>query len=113
MGGRLRADIWVAAYLRHCASEGVFAALRRRGAAEAGAVFIKIDRLDGRAALLGPALALSDDSSGERRFERLMEEGSSDELEARMAKEIRFDADLWYVEIEDRTGRSFVDEVKQ
>ena len=113
MGGRLRADIWVAAYLRHCASEGVFAALRRRGAAEAGAVFIKIDRLDGRAALLGPALALSDDASGERRFERLMEEGSSDEIEARMAKEIRFDADLWYVEIEDRTGRSFVDEVKQ
>jgi hypothetical protein len=111
--GRLRADIWVAAYLRRCASEGVFAALRRRGAAEAGAVFIKIDRLDGRAALLGPALALSDDSSGERRFERLMEEGSSDEIEARMAKEIRFDADLWYVEIEDRTGRSFVDEVKQ
>jgi len=105
VGGRLRADIWVAAYLRRCASEGVFAALRRRGAAEAGAVFIKIDRLDGRAALLGPALALSDDSSGERRFERL--------IEARMAKEIRFDADLWYVEIEDRTGRSFVDEVKQ
>jgi hypothetical protein len=52
---RLRADIWVAAYLRRCAVEGAVATLRRRGAAEAGAIFVKIDRLDGRAALYAPA----------------------------------------------------------
>ncbi|MFM8702001.1 MAG: DUF1491 family protein [Hyphomicrobiales bacterium] len=104
--------MWVAAYLRRCASEGAFAALRRRGAAEAGAVFIKIDPLNGRAALLGPAPASPEERSGERWFERLIEEGSSEEIEARMIKEIGFDTDLWYVEVENRTGLPFVDELE-
>ena len=44
---RLKSGIWVAAYLRRCNVEGAFAAVRRRGAEEAGAIFIKINRLDG------------------------------------------------------------------
>ena len=52
---RLKSGIWVAAYLRRCAVEGVFAAVRRRGAEEAGAIFIKINRLDGTGVLYGPA----------------------------------------------------------
>ena len=111
MSARLRADLWVSAYLRRCASEGAFAALRRRGTAEGGAIFIKIDRLDGSAALLAPALAASDPESGERLFERLIDNGMPDQIEERMIREIRFDPDLWFVEIEDRSGRSFVDEV--
>ena len=55
---RLKSGIWVAAYLRRCNVEGAFAAVRRRGADEAGAVFIKISRLDGTATLYGPALAI-------------------------------------------------------
>ena len=51
---RLRSDIWVSAYLRRCAVEGAAADLRRRGAAEAGAIFIKIDRLDGVARAVPP-----------------------------------------------------------
>ena len=43
---RLKSGIWVAAYLRRCTVEGVFAAVRRRGAEEAGAIFIKINRLE-------------------------------------------------------------------
>lgn len=109
VSARLRADIWVAAYLRRCASEGVFGALRRRGAAEAGAIFIKIDRLDGSAVLLGPAPVATDDESGNRRFERLLDTENPVQIEERMIKEIRFDSDLWFIEIEDRSGRSFVD----
>ena len=37
---RLKSGIWVAAYVRRCCVEGCFAAVRRRGADEAGAVFI-------------------------------------------------------------------------
>ena len=51
---RLRSDFWVSAYLRSTI-EGVEAALRKRGAAEAGAIFVKLDRLDGTASLYGPA----------------------------------------------------------
>ena len=39
---RLKSSIWVAAYLRRCQTEGIFGAVRRRGAEEAGAVFVKV-----------------------------------------------------------------------
>jgi len=46
---RLKSGIWVAAYIRRAQIEGAQAMLRRRGADEAGAVFIKVSRLDGTA----------------------------------------------------------------
>jgi hypothetical protein len=48
---RLKSSIWVAVYLRRCQTEGVFGAVRRRGAEEAGAVFVKLALLDGNAML--------------------------------------------------------------
>jgi hypothetical protein len=45
----------VAAYLRRCQTEGIFGAVRRRGAEEAGAVFVKVALLDGNAMLYAPA----------------------------------------------------------
>ncbi len=108
---RLRADIWVAAYLRRCAHEGAASVLRRRGAAEAGAVFVKIDRLDGAAALFGPAPPEEAKEGRDRIFARLHREAWIDpaEAELRLAREIKFDPDIWIVETEDRQGRSFLD----
>lgn len=110
MAARLRSDIWVSAYIRRCAVAGVMAVLRRRGAAEAGAIFITIDRLDGRASLYGPAPP--DMANGEpdgRQFEPILLEAETVTVEERMARELRFDTDLWWVELEDREGRSFLD----
>ena len=110
MSARLRSDIWVSAYLRRCAVEGAVAVLRRRGAAEAGAIYIKIDQLDGRVKLYAPAPPSMDtDKSNERRFEAVLIESDPLTVEERMAREIRFDPDLWMVEVEDREGRSFLD----
>jgi len=109
---RLRADIWVAAYLRRCAVEGAYAVLRRRGAAEAGAIFIKLDRLDGTAALFGPAPQTEIGEAGiERVWARAHEAPwlAPDEIESRLRKELSFDPDIWIVEIEDREGRCFLD----
>jgi hypothetical protein len=107
---RIRSDFWVAAYLRRCAVEGVVAVLRRRGAAEAGAIFVKVDRLDGSSALYGPA-PQSEVDSADRHFDRLhaadwIDAASADE---RLRREIAFDVDLWIVEVEDRLGRNFLD----
>ena len=52
---RLKSALWVAAYLRRCHVEGSAAVVRRRGAEEAGAVFVRICRLDGTSELFGPA----------------------------------------------------------
>lgn len=109
---RLRSDIWVSAYLRRCAVEGAYATLRRRGAAEAGAIFVVVDRLDGAAALFGPAPQASfDETAGERFWTRMhAEEWSTPaEIQDRLSKELKFDPDLWIVDVDDRAGRHFLE----
>jgi hypothetical protein len=112
---RLKSAIWVAAYLRRCQTEGVFGAVRRRGAEEAGAVFVKVATLDGNAMLYAPAPQTVYDES--RPSERLFAASSphpvtEQSVEERLAKEIRFDPDVWIVETEDRAGRHFLDLAK-
>jgi hypothetical protein len=111
---RLKSSIWVSAYLRRCAVEGAFAAVRRRGAEEAGAVFIKVSRLDGTATLYAPApQAVFDEAKPTDRF--FMAVLGSDTpvpeagIEARLTREIKFDPDVWILEVEDRAGRTFLD----
>lgn len=105
---RLRSDFWVSAHLRRCAGEGVDAVLRRRGSAEAGAIFLSADRLDGTADLYGPALPTLGEDTGERLFAPILSLVPPPDLEARMAREVRFDADLWWIAIDDRLGRTFL-----
>ena len=111
---RLTSEFFVSAYIRRCGVEGAFAALRRRGGAEAGAIFILIDRLDGTGTLYGPASQSSyEDRPSDRAFTRLhkAEVLPREEFEARLDKEIRFDPDCWIVEVEERTGRHFLETV--
>ncbi len=109
----LRADFWVSAFIRRCEIEGAIAVLRRRGAPEAGGIYIKLDRLDGTAALYGPAPRGDAGTLDERRFLRLHKDEWIDppDAEARLKRAITFDSDIWIVEVEDRRGRTFVDVV--
>ena len=111
MSARLKSGFFVAAYLRRAALEGAAAVLRRRGSEEAGAIFVKVDRLDGTAALYGPApQSLIGDDDGVRRFIRLTPDGATPlDAEERLQRQIGYDPDLWAVEAEDRQGRHFLD----
>jgi hypothetical protein len=106
---RLRSDFWVSAYFRRCDVEGVEAVLRKRGAAEAGALFVKVDRLDGTASLYGPAPQVFLDDSGERLFIGVLINATPLDVEERVTRELKFDPDLWLVEVDDRAGRHFLD----
>ena len=112
---RLKSGIWVAAYIRRCQSEGVQAVLRRRGAEEAGAVFIKVARLDGTADVYGPApqTAFDEARPADRAFVSCLKQQPATEADAEtyLARQIKFDPDVWIVETEDRAGRSFLDQV--
>ncbi len=110
---RLKTALWVAAYLRRCAIEGVFGVLRRRGAEEAGAVFVRINRLDGTSDLFGPApqSAFEAAEGTARAFTPSLASlpAADAEVEAYLAREVKFDPDVWIIEIEDRAGRNFLD----
>jgi hypothetical protein len=112
---RLKSAIWVAAYIRRCNVEGAFAAVRRRGAEEAGAVFVKISRLDGTAALYGPApqSAFDEARPSDRAFVTMAGDPQpvpEADVEKALAREIKFDPDVWIIEVEDRAGRTFLDQ---
>ncbi|MBV8698488.1 DUF1491 family protein [Bradyrhizobium sp.] len=109
---RLKTNIWVAAYLRRCQGAGIFGAVRRRGAEEAGAVFVKVALLDGSAMLFAPAPQTVYDDA--RPVDRLFVPISPQPVpeatvEERLAKEIRFDPDAWIIETEDKEGRYFLE----
>lgn len=103
---RLKSAIYVQALIRRCETAGAAAYLVRRGSEEAGAVFIKLNRLDGTLTVLSPA------QRGEERVWTRPLGDIADEPRCAdyFAKQIRFDPDIWIVEIEDRAGRPFVDE---
>jgi len=109
---RLKTSIWVSAYLRRCQSAGVFGAIRRRGAEEAGAVFVKVALMDGTAQLYVPAPQTVYDDT--RPIDRFFVPASpqpiaESDVEQRLVKELRFDPDAWIVETEDKEGRHFLD----
>jgi hypothetical protein len=112
---RLKSGIWVSAYLRRCAVEGVQAVLRRRGAEEAGAIFIKVDRLDGTAEVFGPApqTAFDEAHPSDRAFTAALKSQPAPvaDVESYLARQIRFDSDVWIIEVEDRAGRNFLEQI--
>jgi hypothetical protein len=112
---RLKSGIWVSAYLRRCNVEGVFAAVRRRGGEDAGAIFVKVNRLDGTADVYGPApqSAFDEANPSDRAFVSCLKAQPAPEADAEtyLARQIKFDPDVWIVEMEDREGRHFLDQV--
>ena len=85
--------------------EGIFGAVVRKGAEEAGAVHVIVNHLDGTCHLLGPAPGEAYDETGERRWiaEIAPPQGPADAM-ALLERRMRFDPDLWIVEVEDRKG---------
>jgi len=106
---RLTSEFFVSALVRRVMGEGGFAAATRKGAAEAGAIFVVVDNLDGRLQLFGPApQSMFSDLPDGRLFECLLADADRLDLMERFEREARIDPDFWVVEIEDRDGARFL-----
>lgn len=104
---RVTTDFFVSALMRRVFSGGGFAAILRKGAPEAGAVFVISRDRFGSTRLFGPA---PQTSYGEAKpQDRLLVEldvgTSEDKANARLDRESRFDPDIWVVEIETDPAR--------
>jgi hypothetical protein len=105
---RLKAGIYVKALIRRAEVAGAFVYVVRRGAEEAGALILKLARPDGSCTVLSQARR----GDGELVWMKPIGERCDEATAAKyFEKQIRFDPDLWIVEVEDREGRAFVDEV--
>ena len=99
---RVTTEFFVSALVRRVFGSGGFAAVLKRGASEAGAVFVLCRGRLGESTLFGPAPQTSYDSSrpDERLFLALDEGADAGAIEKRLEREQRFDPDIWVVEIE-------------
>lgn len=99
---RLRSDIFVSALVRRVFSAGDYAAVLRKGAPEAGAIFIRQRTRSGVESLYAPAPQsfFDTEDAGERLFELRLRSDDGAAVDALIDREMRFDADCWVVELE-------------
>ena len=104
---RLKAGIFVRALIRRAEVAGAHAFVVRKGSEEAGAILLKLSTLDGTCTVLSQARR----GDGELVWVNPLGGATSDE-KARdwFDRQMKFDPDIWILEIEDREGRTFVDE---
>ena len=104
---RLKAGIFVRAIIRRAEVAGAAAFVVKKGGEEAGAILLKIARLDGTSMVLSQARR----GEGELVWVKPLGDSADDAAASKyFEKQMRYDPDLWIVEIEDRAGRTFVDE---
>jgi hypothetical protein len=99
---RLRSDIFVSALIRRLFARGDFAAVEHKGAEEAGAIFIRQHFRDGLETLYAPAPQsfFDEEQSGTRLFEVRMDRREPEDVRQMLDRELKFDPDLWIIELE-------------
>jgi hypothetical protein len=102
----LTTGFWVAAYLARLRLADIAVYVTARGDAEAGAVVVKVALPDGTAVARARR---SDLVTGGRRW-TVLAEGPEVEVDAALARARARDPDLWVIELEDRHGRTLLDE---
>ncbi len=103
---RLTSQFWVGAYLTRLRLADIPAYVTSHGDDTAGAVLVKLATLDGQARAFKRSF---DMMSGERNW-IVLAEGAEAEVDAAIARQKGFDPDLWVIEIEDRQGRTLLEE---
>ncbi|MCL7408667.1 DUF1491 family protein [Marivivens donghaensis] len=103
---RLASGVWVSAYLTRLRLADIPAFVVARGDETAGAVLVKLNTLDGNAKAFQRSF---DMMTGERTW-MVLAEGIEQDVDVSVAKQRSFDSDLWVIEVEDRQGRTLLDE---
>ncbi len=103
---RLTADVWVSAYLTRLRLADIPAFVTRKGDLTAGAVLVKVNTLDGRAAVYQRSFDLM---TGARAWV-VLSDGDEQDVDAALTRQKGFDPDLWVIEVEDKAGRHLLDE---
>lgn len=110
---RLKAEVWVKAYLRKLSVLNVWGAIVRRGDPDAGVIYVSVNRLDGHLSIYGPAIAGAYGADGDRQWSIATRAASVSDVEAVdfFSKQSAIDPDFWIVEIESPSGEAHLDNI--
>lgn len=102
----LTTRFWIDAYLTRLRLADLPAYVLAHGDDTAGAVLVKVATLDGQARLWQRSFELM---SGARAWV-VLAEGAEAEVDLAIDRQRGFDRDCWVIEVEDRQGRSLLDQ---
>jgi hypothetical protein len=107
----VKTEIWVKAHLRRCFAAGLTGVVAKRGASEAGSVFVKVTLPDGSGRILAPAAGPAYDEEGGRRWATPLgnEPVPQDAIDSFLVRQIAFDPDIWILDIDDPGGTGLLD----
>ncbi len=102
---RLTTAIWLGVFMRLESARGAFVTVARKGAQQAGAIFVLHNQLNGLSDVYGPApQSMFEEAGTERLFERVLKNASIGDVEEFLTKQERFDPDIWVIETESGAG---------
>jgi len=104
---RLTSSFWVQAYIKKLNLLGVPAFVVSHGDDTAGAIIVKVNKLNGDAVLFERSFSLDKNLNQWSKFES----GDEKELDELLSRQLSRDRDLWIVEIESREGAPFLDDI--
>lgn len=100
---RLSTDLWVRAHIRRLIASAIPATVARKGAAENGAVLLKVNLLQSGVRVLSQVRDIDGRLGWMAAFDG--EAVSETEADAYLDRQVDRDPDVWIIEIEDRDGR--------
>jgi hypothetical protein len=100
---RLKSGIWIQAQVRLCGINNLAAYVAKKGDADAGAIFLRLNKLDGSNFIYSQTRAMS----GQIAWSSAGDGEPMDDLAAHeyLEKQQKYDPDLWILEIEDPDGK--------
>jgi hypothetical protein len=104
---RLTSSFWVQAYIKKLNLLGVPAFVVSHGDDTAGAIIVKVNKLNGDAVLFERSFSLDKNLNQWSKSES----GDEKELDELLSRQLSRDRDLWIVEIESREGDPFLDDI--
>ena len=104
---RLTSSFWVQAYIKKLNLLGVPAFVVSHGDDTAGAIIVKVNKLNGDAVLFERSFSLDKNLNQWSKFES----GDEKELDELLSRQLSRDRDLWIVVIESRQGDPFLDDI--
>ncbi len=107
MDQRVKSALWVGAQLRLCDAAGRPAMVLRHGDDDAGAIILKLIGTDGRARVLAQTTAPEGGLAWH--WPLGAQPVPEAEAEAYIARQVKFDPDLWALEVIDRSGEYLPD----
>lgn len=107
MTERLKTKIWIQAQVRLCDQAVIPFVVLKKGDPDAGVVLLKINRLRDGCTVFSQTRTLGGDPAW--RAGTGAEPVSDSAADAYIARQQKYDNDLWVVEVEDPTGRYTLD----